>query len=239
MGVEIYWVSGSPYGWRVLLAALLKGVAYESHLLSMSKQEHKSPEFLALSPRGRTPLLKDGDFVLSESVAIVVYLDSLGSRNPLFGSNPRRTAAIWEAVFEIAGDFERAAVGFWEPILYAPASAEFGRGGEEGRREAASRARLSGSPPRQEQLSRRGGNLGGRYLRLSGSCLCASRSRQGLCQGPRPRHPAAGEALPQACRVGGADRSDPGLRYHLPGPLAGRLREAGCQAICLRKSLAG
>lgn len=124
MGVEIYWVSGSPYGWRVLLAALLKGVTYESHLLSMSKQEHKSPEYLAMSPRGRTPLLKDGDFVLSESVAIIVYLDSLGSKNPLFGSNPRRTAVIWEAIFEISGDFERAAVAFWEPILYVPPSAE-------------------------------------------------------------------------------------------------------------------
>jgi glutathione S-transferase len=41
-----------------------------------SKQENKSPEYLVLNPRGKVPTLKDGDFVLYESLAIMVYLDS-------------------------------------------------------------------------------------------------------------------------------------------------------------------
>lgn len=36
--------------------------------------EHRSPEFLKINPAGKVPALVDGDLVLTESVAIVVYL---------------------------------------------------------------------------------------------------------------------------------------------------------------------
>ena len=63
MVIEVYWGSGSPYSWRVLLALEHKRLAYESHLLQFSKQEHKSPQMLRMNPRGRVPVLKDGDYV--------------------------------------------------------------------------------------------------------------------------------------------------------------------------------
>ena len=37
--------------------------------------EHKAPEYQKMNPRGRVPTLKDGDFVLYESLAILAYLD--------------------------------------------------------------------------------------------------------------------------------------------------------------------
>src|SRR6266576_52059 len=52
MTVEIYWGSGSPYAWRVLLAAELKRIPYESKLLEFSKGDLKKPEYLALKPLG-------------------------------------------------------------------------------------------------------------------------------------------------------------------------------------------
>ena len=70
-----YWGSGSPYSWRVLLALEHKGLAYNSHLLQLAMQEHKAPHMLALNPRGRVPTLKDGDYVVFESLAILYYLD--------------------------------------------------------------------------------------------------------------------------------------------------------------------
>ena len=117
MAVEIFWISGSPFSWRVLLAAEVKGVAYESRLLSFDKAEHKTPEYRKLNPRGRTPFLHDGDFVLTESLALMVYLDRIGSGPPLFGASPQETARVFEVLSEITNDFERLGIAFAEPIL--------------------------------------------------------------------------------------------------------------------------
>ena len=122
MKVEIFWVSGSPFSWRVLLAAEVKGVAYEPHLVSFEKGEHKTPEYRKLNPRGRTPLLRDDDFVLTESVALMVYLDRIGSGPSLFGASPRESARVFEALSEITSDFERAAFAFAEPIIFNAAN---------------------------------------------------------------------------------------------------------------------
>jgi len=75
MAIELFWGSGSPYSWRVQLALEYKRLAYESRVLQFSKQEHKSPQMLRMNPRGRVPVLKDGDFVVFESLACLLYLD--------------------------------------------------------------------------------------------------------------------------------------------------------------------
>ena len=48
MAIDVYWGSGSPYSWRVLLALEHKGLQYRGHLLQFSKQEHQSPQMLAI-----------------------------------------------------------------------------------------------------------------------------------------------------------------------------------------------
>ena len=52
-----------------------RGLPYESQLLHFDKQEHQSPQMLKMNPRGRVPVLKDGDYVVFESVAVLYYLD--------------------------------------------------------------------------------------------------------------------------------------------------------------------
>src|SRR5690348_16085563 len=49
MSIDVYWGSGSPFSWRVLLALELKRLPYANHLLQFSKQEHKSPQMLSLN----------------------------------------------------------------------------------------------------------------------------------------------------------------------------------------------
>jgi glutathione S-transferase len=49
-------------------------VPFESVAVDLRAGEHRKPAFLQLNPAGRLPVLVDGDFVLTESVAIVVYL---------------------------------------------------------------------------------------------------------------------------------------------------------------------
>ena len=72
----------------MLLTLEVKQLPYQSKLLTFSKQEHESPEYLTLNPRGKVPTLKDSDFVLGESLAIMAYLDIAYPERPIFGSTP-------------------------------------------------------------------------------------------------------------------------------------------------------
>jgi len=100
MAIDIYWGSGSPYSWRVLLALEYKRIPYRSHLLEFSKQEHNSPQMLRMNPRGRLPVLKDGQFVCYESLAILTYLDRKTSEPPLFGKTPEDAATVMRLISE-------------------------------------------------------------------------------------------------------------------------------------------
>ena len=100
MAIELYWGSGSPFAWRVMLALEVKRLPYESRLLEFSKDEHKTPAYLRLNPRGKVPTLKDGDFVIYESLAIMSYIDRKYPDPPLFGKTPEETGLIWRALAE-------------------------------------------------------------------------------------------------------------------------------------------
>jgi len=73
--ITFYNGSGSPYGWRVWLTLEHKGLPYTHRILSFSGGETRTPEYRALSPRGKVPCLVHGDFRLWESNAIVEYLE--------------------------------------------------------------------------------------------------------------------------------------------------------------------
>jgi glutathione S-transferase len=49
-------------------------VEFDLVTVNAAKGEHRQPAFLAMNPAGKLPVLVDGDFVLTESVAIVLYL---------------------------------------------------------------------------------------------------------------------------------------------------------------------
>jgi glutathione S-transferase len=100
MAIEVYWGSGSPYSWRVLLALEYKRLAYTGHVLQFSRQEHKSPQILALNFRGRVPILKDGDYVVFESLAVLYYLDLKYPDPPIFGRSPEEAGVIMRVICE-------------------------------------------------------------------------------------------------------------------------------------------
>ena len=100
MAITLYWGSGSPFSWRVLLALEHKGLPYESHLLHFDKQEHQSPPMLKMNPRGRLPVLKDGDYVVFESVAVLYYLDVKYPQVPIFGMSPEEAGVIMRVICE-------------------------------------------------------------------------------------------------------------------------------------------
>lgn len=118
MALEVYWGSGSPFAWRVMLTLEVKRLPYESKLLEFSKEDHKSPGYLKLNPRGKVPTLKDGDFVLYESLAIMAYLDRKYPDPPIFGRSPEETGLTWRAISETESYLVAAGTKVIVPIFF-------------------------------------------------------------------------------------------------------------------------
>jgi glutathione S-transferase len=100
MTIEIFWGCGSPYSWRVQLALEIKRIPYQGRQLSFSSQDLQSGEFLAINPRGQVPALRDGEFTLYESIAILSYLDAKQPEPPLFGRDAAERGLIWRQIME-------------------------------------------------------------------------------------------------------------------------------------------
>lgn len=93
--MKLYMNAMSPNVRRVRLTAAVLGMELEEKKLDFTKGEHKNPEYLALNPNGAVPTLVDGDFVLTESRAIMQYL---ASKKPESGMLPRDEKARADVV---------------------------------------------------------------------------------------------------------------------------------------------
>lgn len=65
-------LSGNSYKVKLMLALL--NLPYEWIKVDLMGGEHKQPQFLALNPFGQVPLLVDGETILADAQAILVYL---------------------------------------------------------------------------------------------------------------------------------------------------------------------
>ena len=74
--IELY-TSATPNGYKISIMLEEIGLDYSVHPINLGKQEQKAPEFLAMNPNGRIPVIVDhdnDDFVVFESGAILIYL---------------------------------------------------------------------------------------------------------------------------------------------------------------------
>jgi glutathione S-transferase len=108
MAIKVFWTSGSCPSWRVLLTLEHKRLAYESQVLDTSKREQKSADHLAMNPRGKVPVLRDGDYSLYESIGIIAYLDAKYPERPVLGRTPEETGLVWRYVSEVMSYLEPA-----------------------------------------------------------------------------------------------------------------------------------
>jgi glutathione S-transferase len=72
MKLYSFTLSGHSHRARLFLSIL--GIAYETIEIDLREREQKSPEHLKLNPLGQVPVLVDGDDVVADSTAILVYL---------------------------------------------------------------------------------------------------------------------------------------------------------------------
>ncbi len=89
----VYGPSASPYVRKVLAFASEKGIEVES---LPGNGPSPDPDFLAASPFRKIPAMKDGDFLLSDSSAIVAYMEKLRPSPALIPTDAKSHArTIW------------------------------------------------------------------------------------------------------------------------------------------------
>lgn len=142
----VYGSSMSPFVRKVLAFAGEKGIEVESKPLGLG---NKDPEFIEASPFGKIPGFRDGDFAISDSSAIIAYLEAVQPEPELIPSEPKaRARTIWWDEFS---DTILAACGgkmFFNRIV---APKFLGREGDEA---AAKQAECDELPPLLDYLER-------------------------------------------------------------------------------------
>ena len=92
--IKLYEFRSSPNCQRVKIVLEEKKLPYETIPVDLRKKEQKNPEFLKLNPRGKVPVIIDGETVLYESRIIIDYLEDQYPEPPLMPKAPARRAKI-------------------------------------------------------------------------------------------------------------------------------------------------
>lgn len=92
--MKLYNANLSPNALRVRAVIFELGMDVEIIDVDLRNGGNRTPEFLALNPNGKVPVLVDGDFVLWESRAITGYLAGLKPEAGLYSDDPKKRALI-------------------------------------------------------------------------------------------------------------------------------------------------
>lgn len=135
----VYGSSFSPFVRKVLVCAAEKGIAVELKQVGLGSPD---PDFLSASPFRKMPALRDGDFAISDSSAIVAYFEAVKPAPALIPAEAKaRATTVW--FDEFADTILTAAAGaiFFNRVV----SPRFLR--REGDLEAAAKAEAEALPP--------------------------------------------------------------------------------------------
>jgi maleylacetoacetate isomerase len=97
-----FWRSSAAY--RVRIALNLKGIAYQSVPVSLSDGAHQSADYKARNPQGFVPMLSIDGHDLTQSLAIIDYLDARNPAPRLIPVDPLARAKTMAAALLIAAD---------------------------------------------------------------------------------------------------------------------------------------
>lgn len=89
-----YFRSSAAY--RVRIALNLKGLPVEHRFVHLRRGEQRAAAYVALNPQGLVPTLEVGERRLTQSLAIIEYLEELHPTPPMLGKTPQERARIRE-----------------------------------------------------------------------------------------------------------------------------------------------
>jgi maleylpyruvate isomerase len=93
--MKLYGYFRSSAAYRVRIALNLKGITVEHLFRHLRKSEQRSPDYLPLNPQGLVPsLLLDDGTILTQSLAIIEYLDETHPEPRLVPADPVRRAKV-------------------------------------------------------------------------------------------------------------------------------------------------
>jgi maleylacetoacetate isomerase len=102
MRLYTFWRSSAAY--RARIALHLKGLSFESVPKSLGAGEQRAPEFLDVNPQGFVPALVDEGQVITQSLALIEYLDETHPLPPLLPPDPLGRARVRAMAQAIACD---------------------------------------------------------------------------------------------------------------------------------------
>ncbi len=97
-----YWRSSAAY--RVRIALNIKGLDYESIDTSLLEGAHRHPDYIAKNPQGLVPMLEIGDVRLTQSLAIIDWLDTTYPEPRLIPADPTARAKEMAKALVVAAD---------------------------------------------------------------------------------------------------------------------------------------
>src|SRR5947209_12208398 len=91
-GMKLHGYFRSSASYRVRIALNLKGLTAEHLAHHLRNGQQRDPAYLALNPQGLVPTLQDADAVLTQSLAIIEWLDEMYPEPPLLPQDALRRA---------------------------------------------------------------------------------------------------------------------------------------------------
>jgi len=100
--MELFNFFRSSASYRVRIALALKGLNYDYRAVHLGQNEHFNESYAAVSAARLVPLLRDGDRVVTQSLAIMEYLEETHPSPPLLPADPLERARVRALAMDIA-----------------------------------------------------------------------------------------------------------------------------------------
>jgi maleylacetoacetate isomerase len=100
--MELYNYFRSSASYRVRIALALKGLAYDYKPVHLAKNEQFNESYAAVSAARLVPLLRDGERTVTQSLAIIEYLDEVHPQPPLLPKAAPERARVRALALDIA-----------------------------------------------------------------------------------------------------------------------------------------